>query len=199
MQYVGCTSPQTYIIHNFKMSFQFITSVCVYVVCMCNVAVGDGYVKQMYESLWTHTFTCLGYKRMSRAFLYSLETESLTEPERKLSIFTWLEGASQELQGSRYQGSRYKPVSILIQADITNTCSHRLLHGCYKPTYTANILTKSHLSHLPKSFHTPKVLVLIMSNVSIFSSMDYAFILVIIKGSLIHKYVEILQNIICIK
>lgn len=46
------------------MSFQFITSVCVYVVCMCNVSVGGGYVNQMYDSLWTHTFTCLGYKRM---------------------------------------------------------------------------------------------------------------------------------------
>lgn len=149
------------------MSFQFITSVCVYVVCMCNVSVGGGYINQMYESLWTHTFTCLGYKRMSRAFLYSLETGSLIEPERKLSIFTWLEGASEELQGSRYQGFRYKPVSILIQAGITNTCSHRLLHGCQEleliPTQQAFLLRAIFLNpvvflspHLPKSFHIPK-------------------------------------------
>lgn len=54
-------NPQAHIIHNKKKPLQFITSVCIYAV----LSVDGGYVNEMHEGLWTHTFTCLGYKRMS--------------------------------------------------------------------------------------------------------------------------------------
>lgn len=114
MHDVTCMNLQTHIIYNKKV-------IPIHNQCVCSI-ICRRWLCKWYMDSYLHM---LSVQKDPRAFLYSLETGFLTEPELKLPVFTWLEGLAKELQGSRC-----KPVSIFIYAGVTDTCSYRFLHGC---------------------------------------------------------------------